>query len=205
MVKQPLTLNVFIHEDLSNHSRYKLYENYFSWFVDEIQNLSDRKLLVNLFSPSEAETLSDFNYKNIFADDSLKAWINKLNNHFGPKLQQDSHARFNKYLLLTRHNINDTVLGIARFKGYAAIASITSDMTAAHEAGHMFGATHDDSEILYNGWWSETIMTAATSPFRSDANRFSEKNRKNIRNYLNGPKIGRAAPNAIQYYDDGEV
>lgn len=201
MNKQPLTLNVFIHEDLSNYSRYKLYETHFSWFSDEIQNLSGRKISVNMFSPPEAKTLSDFYYENISAAVSLNAWREKLKNHFGSQLLDDSHTRFNKYLLLTRNNINSSILGIAQFKGSAGIASITSDMTPAHEVGHMFGATHEDSEVLYNGWWSETIMSAESSALRSDANRFSDKNRENIRNYLNAPIIIRSKPRP-EYDDD---
>ncbi|WP_426233594.1 reprolysin-like metallopeptidase [Pseudomonas sp. TWP3-2] len=194
MANQPLTLNVFMHEDLSNYSRQKLYETHFSWFADEIQNCSNRKLTVNMFTPSEAKALSDCDYKNISSTVTLAAWKEKLNNHFGPQLLHDSHTRFNKYLLLTRNNINQSILGIAQFKGYAGIASITSDMTPAHEAGHMFGATHADSEVLYNGWWSETVMTAESSPLRGNANRFSDKNRQNIRNYLNGPIIRTSTP-----------
>ncbi|MEO3723879.1 hypothetical protein ABHN98_04990 [Pseudomonas syringae] len=194
MTKQPLTLNVFIHEDLSSYGRYDLYNTHFSWFSEEIQNLSGRKISINMFSPAEAKTLSGTNYKNIYAAASLDAWREKLESHFGSRLKEDSHARFNKYLLLTRNDINPSVLGIAQFKGYAGIASITSDMTPAHEAGHMFGATHEDSEILYNGWWSETIMSAESSTLRSDANRFSDKNRENIRNYLNGPIIRQSTP-----------
>lgn len=194
MINQPLTLNVFIHEDLSSYSRYKLYETHFSWFSDEIQNLSGRKITVNMFSPSEAKTLSDFYYKNISAAVSLDAWKEKLKTHFGALLLDESHTRFNKYLLLTRNDITSSVLGISQSQGYAGIASTTSDMTPAHETGHMFGATHEDSEILYNGWWSETIMSAASSPLRSNANRFSDKNRENIRNYLNAPIIRKSTP-----------
>jgi hypothetical protein len=50
----------------------------------------------------------------------------------------------------------------------------------------MFGATHEDYEVYYNGWWGETIMVSGTvfSTLRGDAKRFSDKNRENIRNYL---------------------
>lgn len=200
MAKQPLTLNVFIHEDLSEYSRYKLYETHFSWFTDEIQNLSGRKLSVNMFSPSEAKSLSDFNYRNISENASLETWKEKLNKYFGDMLLNATHTHFNKYLLLTRHAINSRVSGIATTRHYAGIASIATDMTPAHEAGHMFGATHEDSEVLYNGWWSETVMRPESSPFRSDANRFSDKNRENIRNYLNAPIIRKSTPRPD--YDD---
>jgi len=201
MANQSLILNVFIHEDLSSYSRYKLYETHFSWFSEEIQNLSGRKISVNMFTPSEAKTLSDFDYKNISAAVSLEAWTERLKKRFGPLLLDESHTRFNKYLLLTRNDITSSVLGIAQSKGYAGIASTTSDMTPAHEAGHMFGATHEDSEILYNGWWSETIMTAESSTLRGNANRFSDKNRENIRNYLNGPVSRKSTPRP-EYDDD---
>ncbi|MFP0197053.1 hypothetical protein ACKJSM_18030 [Pseudomonas sp. PHC1] len=185
MSEQPLTLNVFIHEDLANHSRLGLYKTHFSWFADEIQKLSGRKISINMFTPSEAKALSDFDYKNVSSDHSLGGWIGKLINHLGPERLGGLHTKFNKYLLLTRDNINSDVAGVAQPGGFAAIASTRGDGTAAHEAGHMFGATHEDSEVLYNGWWSETIMNNdGFSPLRSEAKRFSDKNRENIRNYL---------------------
>ncbi|WP_085686004.1 MULTISPECIES: hypothetical protein [unclassified Pseudomonas] len=203
MTKQPLTLNVFIHEDLSDDSRRGLYNTHFSWFTDEIQELSGRKLSVNMFSPSEAETLSGFDYKKISAAGSLDAWAEKLRSYFGSQLLKDSHTRFNKYLLLTRDNINQSTMGIAQIKGYASLASIRSDMVPAHEAGHMFGATHEDSEILYNGWWSETIMTSDDfSSLRSNAKRFSDKNRENIRKYLDEPIAQQARPRPEDDWDD---
>jgi len=160
-----------------------LYKTHFSWFADEIQNISGRKISINMFTPSEAKALSDFDYKNGSYSDSVDAWVKKLVNHFGPG--QLGHTKFNKYLLLTRDNINTKIAGSARQGGFAAIASIRREGTAAHEAGHMFGATHEDGEVLYNGWWSETIMNGDEfSPLRSDAKRFSDKNRENIRNYL---------------------
>lgn len=201
MAKQPLTLNVFIHEDLSEYSRYKLYETHLSWFTDEMQNLSGRKLTVNMFSPSEAKSLSNFDYRNSSADVSLGAWKEKLIKHFGELLLDAEHTHFNKYLLLTRHAINSRVSGIATLKHYAGIASITTDMTPAHEAGHMFGATHEDSEVLYNGWWSETVMRPESSPFRSDANRFSDKNRENIRKYLDAEISARPVPRPEDDWD----
>jgi len=202
MAKQPLTLNVFIHEDLSSHSRLGLYTTHFSWFSDEIQTLSGRKISISMFTPSEAKNLSGFDYKQVSAGDSLDAWAEKLRSHFGPELLEDSHTRFNKYLLLTRDNINRSTMGIAQLKGYAGISSIRSNMVPAHEAGHMFGATHEDSETLYNGWWSETIMTDSEfSPLRSDANRFSDKNRENIRNYLDKAIVRRSVPRAEDDWD----
>jgi len=202
MAKQPLALNVFIHEDLSSHSRLGLYTTHFSWFSDEIQNLSGRKISISMLTPSEAKTLSGFDYKKASAGDSLDAWAEKLRSHFGPELLEDSHTRFNKYLLLTRDNINRSTMGIAQIKGYAGISSIRSNMVPAHEAGHMFGATHEDSETLYNGWWSETIMTDSEfSPLRSNANRFSDKNRENIRNYLDKAIVRRSVPRPEDDWD----
>jgi hypothetical protein len=49
----------------------------------------------------------------------------------------------------------------------------------------MFGATHEDSDIVYDGWWHDTIMKYdVNSPVRGNYYHFSEKNRANIRNYL---------------------
>lgn len=207
MFKEPLALLVFMHKDLAGYNKDDLYDKHFSWLVDEMENISGRKMLVRLISPSEAQDLSDHPYENYDESASLREWATKVSKHNQARPRKGLNPKFNKYLLLTRYPINSQVLGVAYRPGSVGIASIEKTGAAAHEVGHMFNATHEDGEILYNGWWSETIMTPSGefTRFRSDAERFSDKNRKNIRNYLNGPIIGRAAPNAIQYYDDGEV
>ncbi|MNG41303.1 hypothetical protein D3C84_1303970 [compost metagenome] len=47
----------------------------------------------------------------------------------------------------------------------------------------MLGATHEDAEVIYNGWWHDTIMNDSNA-LHGNEYRFSDKNRENIRNYL---------------------
>ncbi|WP_064600507.1 hypothetical protein [Pseudomonas sp. DR 5-09] len=186
MFKEPLALLVFIHKDLADYNKDDLYDKHFSWLVEEMENISGRKMLVRLISPSEAQDLSDHPYQNDDARASLREWTTKVSKHHSARPRKDLNPRFNKYLLLTRYPINDRVLGAAHSPGFAGIASIEKTRTAAHEVGHMFNATHEDGEILYNGWWSETIMLeiGGFSELRPDANRYSDKNRENIQKYL---------------------
>lgn len=207
MLKEPLALLVFIHKDLSDHSKEDLYEKHFSWLLEEMENITGRKMLIRLISPPEAEDLSDHPYKNNDEQASLRDWTNKVDKHNSSRPRKDLDRRFNKYLLLTRSAINKRVLGIAHLPGHVGIASIEQTSVAAHEVGHMFGATHEDSETLYNGWWSETIMSEGDtfSELRHDANRFSDKNRENIRKYLDSSSSTvrrRANPRAEEEDED---
>lgn len=207
MFKEPLALLVFIHQDLADYSKDDLYENCFSWLSEEMESISGRKMLIRLISPEEAPGLTNHPYKNSDASTSLSAWKIAVDNYRRNRPRKDLNPRFNKFLLLTRSAINSQVLGIADLSGYAGIASIEKRRTAAHEVGHMFNAVHQDSEVLYNGWWSETVMkpTDDFSELRHDADRFSDKNRENIRAYLDAKKTSgptRAVPRPE--YDDEE-
>ncbi|MFM9381148.1 hypothetical protein [Pseudomonas sp. UV AK001] len=193
MLKEPLSLIVFIHKDLEDYSKDELYDRHFSWFAEEMENISGRKMLIVLVRPSDAEEFSNHPYQNVDASISLKTWKLKIDNYRNSRTPERRDPRFNKFLLLTRHPINVKVLGIARRPGYVGIAATKEASTPAHEVGHMFNAVHEDGEVLYNGWWSETVMreTDEFSGLRHDANRFSDKNRENIRAYLDSENNSR--------------
>ena len=181
MLKEPIALQVFIHEDLSDYTKEDLYKRHFSWLAADIESITGRKMLIRLIEPSEARDLSSHPYQNLNERASLSAWKTKIDKYRNTNLD----LRLIKFLLLTRNSINSRTRGIAELPGYVGIASTEKVSTAAHEVGHMFGATHEDAEILYNGWWSETVMSSDEfSPLRSNADRFSDKNRENIRKYL---------------------
>ncbi|WP_458370512.1 hypothetical protein [Pseudomonas fluorescens] len=183
---RPLMLLVFIHKDLSDYKTGELFENHFNWLSDEFEALSGRPFAIIFIPPSAAPTLSDHSYKIGIPEQALYDWYLKVEEQKMTYTSgsYDDHTR--KFLLLTRDNLNSSTAGIASPKGYCAISSIRSNQSPAHEVGHMFGATHEDYEVYYNGWWDETIMAPGTgfSALRGDAKRFSDKNRENIRNYL---------------------
>ncbi len=183
---RPLMLLVFIHKDLSDYKTNELYENYFKWLSEEFETLSGRPFATIFIPPSDAPTLSDHSYKVGMPEQALYDWYLKVEEQKKTYTSgsYDDHTR--KFLLLTRDNLNSSTAGIASPKGYCAISSIRGNQYPAHEVGHMLGATHEDYEVYYNGWWDETIMAPGTgfSALRGDAKRFSDKNRENIRSYL---------------------
>ncbi|MBV6825343.1 hypothetical protein [Pseudomonas sp. PD9R] len=182
MPKQ-LWLMVFIHEDLSDYP-YRDLRDQFDWLISEIEDISGRQMTLTFVPSSNSPELSSYDYKNSDAASALWGWYDKIEAYKASstfKFDDNLH----KFLLLTRDNINSGVAGIAAPTGHYAIASI-NHRAPAHEVGHMFDARHDDYEVLYNGWWDETIMAPGSgfSSLRGNANRFSDKNRDNIREYL---------------------
>ncbi|MNK98439.1 hypothetical protein D3C87_1188010 [compost metagenome] len=186
MSNRPLLLLVFIHDDLEDYDKSTLYDDHFSWLIDEMESISGRPMAVILISPEDSKGMSNFTYKNQNHGQSLAQWHDRVNEHLDTYPINNFDIKLHKVLLLTRDPINSSVLGVAYYKGYGAIASIAHNRTPAHEVGHLFGANHEDGEVLYDGWWHETTMRPFDeySNLRGDANRFSDANRESIREYL---------------------
>lgn len=185
--KRPLLLMVFIHNDLKDCDQQKIYDDYFSWLKTELENISGRNVAIISSTDFYSPEMHNYSYKNENATDSLNGWSEMVNNLMSKVANTRPYdPNLSKFLLLTRHPINSRTGGIADQPGRAAIASIVSYQIPAHEVGHMLDASHEDSEIVYNGWWHDTIMSRDDgSDFRGNTYTFSEKNREYIRNYLN--------------------
>lgn len=185
--KNPILLMVFIHDDLDGHDENKLYDDYFAWLKTELEDISGRDVLIIFKSKSTAPEMTNYHYQNESPYDSGQGW-KALVKEFTSKVEETRpyDPDLNKFLLLTRNPINSSVAGVAIGKGQSGIASIFYYMAPAHEVGHMFSATHDDADVIYDGWWHDTIMqTDWATTLRGNSYRFSDKNRENIRNYLN--------------------
>lgn len=185
--KQAIRVYVFVHDDLTDHTSEQLFNDYFKWLEKELEMISGRRVTIIVRHDLESKKLTAFHYKNQSEGTSLDQWAKLLEAELYKNWRiLASRSTHDKYLLLTRDNINDTTGGIAFSTLHTGIASIVHYQIAAHEIGHLLGATHEDSEVLYNGWWSETIMlTDENSGLRAKAYRFSDKNRESIRHYLN--------------------
>lgn len=186
MSKRPLTLTIFIHEDLKDYDTDRLYLNHFDWILDELERISGRTMDMVFLPPADAPVISAYEYKNDDEEKSLQGLLYRVGSY--KRQMWANHNRtyddnLDKFMLLTRDNINNRVLGIANFPGKLAIASITSNPTPAHEIGHLFSARHadfDENISTYHGTYKSLM-----APYGPAAFALSEKNRENIVNYLN--------------------
>jgi len=183
---KPIVIVVIRHDDLNDYSTSQLYPDYFSWFRTELEKVTQRKVQIRIPRSGDHPTLSAFDYKHTDARKTVLEWWKLVKELHIKTVQNGSlEPSLTKILLLTRDNLNSTVAGMAARNSYAAIASITHYQTPAHEIGHMLGATHDDGEVEYDGWWHHSIMFSdGYGIFRGNTYRFSEKNRANIRSYV---------------------
>ncbi|WAT28665.1 reprolysin-like metallopeptidase [Pseudomonas sp. GXZC] len=200
---QPIKIHIILHQDLelniwnflsdlyfksalTIHTFESIKKDYLSWVVDEIEQLSNRKVELIEITKEAAPELHTFKYQLSTPEESSKQWQNAVSKYLENISQTTSPL--DKFILLTRHiPIPGKALGFANsIGGQFAIATLQSYRVAAHEIGHMLGANHDAAEIIYEGWWSETTMSSpdAFTIFRLNAYRFSDKNREAIRTYL---------------------
>ena len=182
MSKLPITLTVFIHEDLKDYNQDLLFSHHFDWLKHTITKISGRAIYVNFVQPSDAPSMSNLDYKTDDLEKLLTTMAAELEQHISAKNTSLENS-IRKFLLLTRDDINKNVLGVAFESGSLAVASITNSATAAHEVGHMLSANHQDSDKSTTTYYGtvNSIMYATTG---STGFRFSDKNKDNIRNYL---------------------
>ncbi|WP_095151671.1 reprolysin-like metallopeptidase [Pseudomonas sp. Irchel s3b5] len=177
----PITLTVFLHEDLKDQNLNLLCSHYFDWLEDHITVISGRDMNTEFIKPSDAPGISSIDYKT----EDLQHLLKKFNAEVVLYVKNTNGSFENaihKYMLLTRDIINETTLGVAASPGAFAVASITDYFTAAHELGHMLGASHEDSGDVttYHGP-VKSLMHATAGDVGA---RFSQINEDNIRRYL---------------------
>ncbi|WP_143751074.1 reprolysin-like metallopeptidase [Burkholderia sp. HI2714] len=202
--KGPINFWVFIHNDVAGKSKGAdvsgIHAGYFSWFIDHLKEIIPGTT-INIIYYDNNE-IASVNY--YASDDSSKIkvlyelehkvenFIRKFDGYhlFGGKEEFDkkfgvlSNYRRNKFLLFTESNPSWTVAGYAAEGGHVGVASNYGYQIAAHEFGHMIGATHENADVIYTGgWWCETIMKSP-NPLRSNCYRYSDENIKLIRNYF---------------------
>ncbi|WP_434559566.1 hypothetical protein J3P95_24775 [Pseudomonas sp. Z5-35] len=186
-MKNQITILVCLHEDLKSYGKDKLYSDYFVWLKSELEYISQRETVILLNRSRLPIELSTFDYQGQDVGAILNSWKNVAADWHYTRVRSGNYdPRITKTLLLTRNNLNRTVGGVAHQGGSFAISSITSFRFPAHEIGHMFHATHEDSAVEYDGWWHDSIMlTDNFSHLRGNTYRYSEKNRDNMRQYFN--------------------
>lgn len=184
VAKLPLYFFIFVHDDISAEDRVALRGNYISWATKEIEGITGRKVYVEYIEHDPSMTR--FAYPNENKEVALQEWTSRVD-AYRLSHPQPLNKRY-KYLLLTKHRLNASTLGVAAQSNYSGIASIQTFQAAAHEFGHMLGATHEAAQTSYiGGWWCSTIM-GGYSPLTSNCYIYSDGNRKAIADYLKNTK-----------------
>lgn len=176
---------VFPHDDLAGISSAELKRDYLDNWVSEMKKIVDYPIQINF--ERNIPGLTDISYVDRPSGDTLSEWADA-----SWEWRKAHPARGNlgdsKYLLLTRNVLGTAgireVLGIARQGGHAAVVSTAAYSAAGHELGHTFNATHEQSRVLFNGWFCETYMVADGLDLRSNCYSYSDANRRSIASYL---------------------
>lgn len=199
---KPIRLHVIFHKDLEPNALtvfpgfmfnwpvlprnfLLMKDNYFSWLITELENISSRKVELIEIKKEVAPELYNFKYTSITIKDASARWKKAVTQYLERTSQTTSPL--DKFILLTYSDpVPFQYAGLAnKTGGQFAVASILRYNTFAHEVGHLLGAEHDAAAVIYDGWWSDTLMsTSAWRVFRTTAYRFSDKNRELIKTYL---------------------
>ena len=179
---QPITLYIFIHNDVPHRAINTLGRAYFKEFTDEITAITKRSFIFK--DIRNVQGITDFNYKSQSIDDVLHRWelaAIRYKNQHGLKW-----GKTERYILVTQSPLNETTLGCAYPGQPAVIASLKHYQVIAHEVGHSFNASHNNAALGHNPWGSvcETFMFPNASTFRSNCYRFTPENRNNISAFL---------------------
>jgi hypothetical protein len=179
--KQPVWLYVFFHDDVPPETQRIVPRHYLKDCIIELQKVTGREFVIEY--KRSIPGLTDMNYKGDERH-ALKQWGEQV----GPYVQGNnlSWKKTYRYMLVTRDRLNETVLGIGEVGGNCLIASLETYQTIAHELGHTFSATHEDSELQYNafGGVCETYMSPSRDSTRGNCYTYTLKNRQRIADFL---------------------
>ena len=185
----PIRIFVIFHDDVPESKRNLTYVDRIRPFVIEFKRITGRHISV-VFDRNRPP-YTNFNYKSdtphkMFEEWKKLSWEYKKERH---KNNEFLSSRNDRILLITNDYINGSPLmggigGLATLPGHSAIASFEQGQAIGHELGHTFNARHDDSEIIYNGWWCETFMFPESFVLRSNCYVFSQANEKRIKAYV---------------------
>jgi len=178
-MQQPIQVTVFVHQDVTEPVE-RLYDNYLAHWEAAMKNISDREIIFEYIT--EGNDILTMDYKHDDEDVTTREFIKRFGWHAqaNPK---GGHGSLRKGLLLTQDPINSRVYGAAAELGDGGIASLYSYNAAAHELGHMFGATHENAR---GGWNSlcDSYMVSHRNAFKRHCYAYSEANEDAIAQHL---------------------
>lgn len=191
-----LDVHFFLHDNLrERHTADDIHADYVAWWLkDMTDNVLPSMRIVVHYHQSEVEKavtshyytaphdITNLDMRNANALELIaqrgSAWVRLV--------EQASETHMEKFVLLTGPVLPSGAYGLAYQGGSAAIASLDgSYRVVAHEAGHLLGAEHADSAILYwGGWWCESNMYPYAFGLRSKCYAYTKENERRVRNYV---------------------
>ncbi|HXQ98922.1 MAG TPA: hypothetical protein VN798_00890 [Pseudomonas sp.] len=181
--KNPVHLYVFYHDDVDAKIRPSVPRAYLKDCIIELQKVTGREFIIDYRHSIPGVT--DIAYKGD-GGRAIRDWISVSSRYAAQNnLAADGTERL---LLVTKHAINEELLGISVVNGSSLIASLTSYQTIPHELGHTMGATHEDAQLQHNAFGipCATYMHEEVSDLRANCYQYSLKNRQNIAEYFAG-------------------
>ena len=148
--------------------------------IKEIEAFSERRVFVQFIRDTPPYTDLDYKGKDNI---SYIRWAQAAYAFRSSNNLPDN--RTTKFILLTNDNINDKSIGLSSAGQYAAIASLSSFASVAHEMGHLLDGNHESAEIKYNGWWCETFLYFERQLLRSNCYTYTDANKARMNAYLN--------------------
>lgn len=179
---KPITLYIFVHDDVPSSIANTLGRGYFKSFTDEIASISNRHFIFNEIR--HVRGVTDQHYKGQHSGEILRNWEIAAIGYKNDKGLE--WGKTERYILVTKDPINESVLGCAYPGRPAVIASTQSYQVIAHEVSHSFNATHEDAELGWNAWGGEceTYMFTQISNIRGNCYRYTPRNREHIKAFL---------------------
>ena len=182
---QPINLYIFIHDDIPSDTANTLISDYFALFTKEISSFTGRTFIFNKIRNRTGITDFEYASKSDNGDvAALSRWAGVARGF------QERHnlgwGKTERYILVTKHSLTDTGLGIAYLKEPPLIACIKYPQVIAHEVGHSFNGTHEHALLIENssGAICESFIYAKNSNTRSKCFRYTQANRDRIAAFL---------------------
>lgn len=180
----PITLNLFLHDELSKKEIGDLWPSYLSWFSEELTHITGRQVQITWITKQAG--LTDFNYRLGNEEKSLLEWNNRL--VVSDVYRKLSGSKRDKFLLITRDKVSDSAAGVAYEGRSVAIASLASYRIIAHETGHLLGASHKQGTFQSHGLTLPCLSTMFEPDYwyAEHCYKFSEQSAEAIRQHLKG-------------------
>lgn len=176
---RPIFIFAFVHDDVPESKINSIFPDYFLPMIKEIKAFSGRRVSVEFIRNTPPYT--NFAYKGENKT-SYNRWVDLAYAYRSSNNLPDN--RTTKFILLTNDKINANTLGLASAGQFAAIASLPSFGSVAHEMGHLLDGNHESAEIKYNGWWCETFLYFEREPLRSNCYTYTDANKARMNAYL---------------------